>query len=501
MAPRTRCSALPLRRRLLLPACVLGLSLAVALQLWQALAPRVAAEIPRLGLKPLSGHLERLFWSGHGGDDDDGPRQNDAADGNSSSASSSPASLIELARELGGRVFTMRDDRAEYFVRTPAGALCFREGSLRPEEPSSLPVLVGSVGSVGLEPNASSGPSVPPAAGCACRAGWHGRHCSVPSVVHHSNLGARHRAALAPRAVPRRVVNAVNVNHEMELLEARLHELNDTVDVFLVCESNFTAFGEARRLHFLSALLSGAFDFVRHKIHYVFLDHFPSGGRADGWIADEYLRAFATRDGLARLSGLRDDDVFVINDADELPSREALLFARLHDGWPEPFALHLRRSLYGFFWKQPGSLDVLAGSTVGALREVYGGNGIMLRRRHYYDMPRFRDYERRSGTRMERWSVGTASRHAGWHCSWCFPPEGVRTKLVSAQNGDFPRWGDYPEKLDMDYIKNLIRTGGWFDGTGAGILPLANPAEKMYAPWYVLENPKRFGHLLRNPYL
>lgn len=76
---------------------------------------------------------------------------------------------------------------------------------------------------------------------------------------------------------------------------------------------------------------------------YVFLDHFPDGGRQDGWIADDYLRTFLTHNGMSRVDGARDDDVFVINDADEIPAQEGLLFLKLFDGWTEPFALHMRK--------------------------------------------------------------------------------------------------------------------------------------------------------------
>lgn len=94
---------------------------------------------------------------------------------------------------------------------------------------------------------------------------------------------------------------------------------------------------------FLQLLLNGTYDYVRHKILYVFLDHFPEGGRQDGWIADDYLRTFLTQNGLSRVVGARPDDVFVINDADEIPAREGLLFLKLFDGWTEPFAIHMRK--------------------------------------------------------------------------------------------------------------------------------------------------------------
>ncbi|XP_006803879.1 beta-1,4-mannosyl-glycoprotein 4-beta-N-acetylglucosaminyltransferase [Neolamprologus brichardi] len=251
--------------------------------------------------------------------------------------------------------------------------------------------------------------------------------------------------------------------------------------------------------HFLRLLLNGTYDYIRHKILYVFLNHFPDGGRQDGWIADDYLRTFLTRNGMSRVVGARSDDVFVINDADEIPAHEGLLFLKLFDGWTEPFAIHMRKSLYGFFWKQFGSLEVVSGCTLRMLHDVYDGDGIKLRRREYYTMPGFRKYENDTGHILVQWSVGSPFHFAGWHCSWCFTPEGIYFKLVSAQNGDFPRWGDYEDKRDLNYIRDLIRTGGWFDGSLQEYPPV-DPKEHMYAPKYMLENYDRYRYLLENPY-
>lgn len=161
-------------------------------------------------------------------------------------------------------------------------------------------------------------------------------------------------------------------------------------------------------------------------------------------------------------------------------------------------SLHIQ-SLYGFFWKQFGSLEVVSGCTVGMLRDVYDGDGIKLRRREYYTMPGFRKYENDTGHILVQWSLGSPFHFAGWHCSWCFSPEGIYLKLVSAQNGDFPRWGDYEEKRDLNYIRDLIRTGGWFDGSLQEYPPV-DPKEHMYAPKYMLENFNRYHYLLENPY-
>ncbi|XP_039512517.1 beta-1,4-mannosyl-glycoprotein 4-beta-N-acetylglucosaminyltransferase [Pimephales promelas] len=430
--------------------------------------------------------------------------------------SSTPDPLESLG-DLHRRTHTLQDDHTSYFIRTKAGALCFRQGTesaLAKDEALRTKPSAGGMSQRRIlqKPDETKAQAksaeesglarVKPKRGkrlvkCVCRPGWHGSYCGVPTMVYHSNLPTKER--LTPRETPRRVINAINVNHEFDLLHVRFRELIQAVDLFLVCESNFTAYGERRPLRFLHLLLNGTYDYVRHKILFVFLDHFPDGGRQDGWIADDYLRTFLTRDGIARVSGLRPDDVFLINDADEIPAHEGVLFLKLFDGWTEPFAIHMRKSLYGFFWKQLGSLEVVSGCTIGMLRDVYDNDGIRLRRREYYTMPGFRKYENDTGHILVQWSIGSPFHFAGWHCSWCFTPEGIHFKLISAQNGDFPRWGDYEDKRDLNYIRDLIRTGGWFDGS-VQEYPPSDPKEHMYAPKYMFDHYDLYRYLLENPY-
>ena len=54
-----------------------------------------------------------------------------------------------------------------------------------------------------------------------------------------------------------------------------------------------------------------------------------------------------------------------------------------------------------------------------------GEVAVRLRRRQYYTMPNFRQYENRTGHILVQWSLGSPLHFAGWHCSWCFTPEGI----------------------------------------------------------------------------
>ncbi|XP_060721288.1 beta-1,4-mannosyl-glycoprotein 4-beta-N-acetylglucosaminyltransferase a [Tachysurus vachellii] len=412
--------------------------------------------------------------------------------------------LLLNSSGLHKQSYILQDEPASYFILTERGALCFTEGtemgSKTPEDAMvDEPQSVLRKQRVKNESIHEGQPVIMlrQASNCVCHQGWHGPNCGIPTVVQHSNLPTK--SHLKPRKVPRRIINAININHEFDMLHARFHELADAVDLFLVCESNYTAYGEAKPLMFLRLLLNGTFDYVKNKIVYIFLDHFPKGGQVDGWIADDYLRTYLTKNGLLRIQGLRPDDVFLIDDADEIPLREGILFLKLYDGWTEPFGIHMRKSLYGFYWRQPGTLDILSGCTIGMLLAVYKGDGILLRRRAYYTMSDFREYEKKSGQVLMPWSIGSPIHYAGWHCSWCFTPKGIYYKLISAQNGDFPRWGDYEEKRKLSYIRELIRTGGWFDGSESNYPP-TDPKEHMFAPKYLLDNYKKYIFLLENPY-
>jgi hypothetical protein len=164
-------------------------------------------------------------------------------------------------------------------------------------------------------------------------------------------------------------------------------------------------------------------------------------------------------------------------------------------------------------------------ATVGFLHDVFTGSAFDLRsgsRSFVYENHRMVEYvERRKRPTYGPWTLGsteirkvfgitsgndgrrtttniddaglstTSSTAAGWHCSWCLPVEGIQTKLTSAQNGDFPRWGDYPSKLEPAYLEQLTKCGLWFDDSTQ-----LDWIEEAFVPRAIVENAERFGYLL-----
>jgi beta-1,4-mannosyl-glycoprotein beta-1,4-N-acetylglucosaminyltransferase len=131
---------------------------------------------------------------------------------------------------------------------------------------------------------------------------------------------------------------------------------------------------------------------------------------------------------------------------------------------------------------------------------VYDNNAMLLRRNVWENdllEAKLKNYTK-SGHEIREWDAGKLGHYAGYHCSWCYNPEGIRTKLLSAQKHDKPRWGDYPEKTDVSYISGLIQKGGWFDGKKP-FIKVTDTEQTFYAPQYIKDNRDRFRYLLERP--
>jgi len=250
----------------------------------------------------------------------------------------------------------------------------------------------------------------------------------------------------------------------------------------------------------LLPLLQQGFQQSYHqKILHVVIDRFPDEGLFDGWAADTFIRDYMGQQGLKRIRGVRDDDLLVLLDADEIPSREVLLFLKLYDGYPQPVALVLRWSVFGYFWKrfeegEEQVTNIVAAAPLKMIRELYANKIMSMRRHHVWEEP-IAPHLSDSMYRFQRWDIGKVGFYSGHHCSWCYRPEGIRLKLMSAQKDDKPRWGDYPQKLELKYIKGLIENGEWFDGSRPFIL-VNSSSDRHFAPAYVLDNSQQFAYLL-----
>ena len=345
---------------------------------------------------------------------------------------------------------------------------------------------------------------------CVCWQNFKGDNCSIPDQIWNAYAESDHNTNIQNisqtydwvssnlkrrSGKPRRLIHALPVNLEIELFEVRIASLYDVVDVFVIGESNFTNSGGSRDLIFLELLQGGWLKPYHDKIVHLFRGYPPPTGFEDGVKADAFMRSQLTAKGLAAMVNLQEDDLWLYSDGDELPRPEMLHFFKLHDGWPQPVAFHYKWAIFGFFWqvdeKVLGSYSrpITSLVTIKTLSQVYQNDSSLIRNLK----SKSQDH-----SLLDLLSVP----NAGWHCSWCFSPEGIRAKLIDAPHSDFPRYGNEKAKTGTAYIKRLIKHGIFFNlvrlrKEGDEINAVNDPD---FAPPFMQRNAPKYLSLLKNPY-
>jgi len=271
------------------------------------------------------------------------------------------------------------------------------------------------------------------------------------------------------RVKPRKIINGFNFHHEFDQLKIRMHELYDVVDYFILTEGKYTHYGKPKPLLFRSNMYDFK-EFLSKIIDTVVDDYLPTLQH------EYYMRNQIGRLGLPRVPDLRDDDLLIINDADEIVSSSLIAFLKTHDGFPDHIAFTYRWTYYGYFWHNPKPTIISAASTINYFRTMLS-----------YCAQNIRD-------KPPHFTFGSYENFVGWHCSWCFPVKDWPAKLNAARAGDGERWGDHGGFQDVELLKQYRYSGQWFDGSKYG--NLTSPDEKMFAPKWVLKNQKEMGYLV-----
>ncbi|KAK4392945.1 hypothetical protein Sango_1765300 [Sesamum angolense] len=198
------------------------------------------------------------------------------------------------------------------------------------------------------------------------------------------------------REYPRRVYDAVLFSNEVDMLMIRWKELYPYITQFVLLESNSTFTALPKPLNF--AINRDKFKFVEPRLTYG-----KVGGRfrrgENPFIEEAYQRL--ALDQLLRIAGIEDDDLLIMSDVDEIPSRHTVDLLRWCNGIPPILHLQLRNYLYSFefqydhlSWRasvhryQSGttSLQPQRSGEVFAFPEPQKDSGSNLQRADLYDM-------------------------------------------------------------------------------------------------------------------
>lgn len=114
---------------------------------------------------------------------------------------------------------------------------------------------------------------------------------------------------------------------ELELLAIRLEELDPVVDHFIIVEGASTFSGHSKPLYF--DLNRHLFEPYLHKIIHLIVDVYPPVNSKLPLTHQPWVREQHQRNAILRgLNFASDEDIVLITDVDEIPTKKAILFAQ-----------------------------------------------------------------------------------------------------------------------------------------------------------------------------
>lgn len=225
-----------------------------------------------------------------------------------------------------------------------------------------------------------------------------------------------------------KVMDAVLMSSEIDLLEIRMNELDSVVDHFFIIESNTTFTGLPKETYFANN--RDRFSKFENKIIYRFLPGYPLPPGGSPWDVEAATRNAMTNLLRSHMRALPEgtQSLVLMSDIDEIPSKHTVVLLKTCD-FGASIHLQLRNFLYSFEW----FLDM---SSWRASAHIWRDN-------LYYRHSK---------------SGNTMLADSGWHCSYCFRtiPEYI-VKMKGFSHSD--RIGGNMRLLDPRRIQETICHG------------------------------------------
>lgn len=257
-----------------------------------------------------------------------------------------------------------------------------------------------------------------------------------------------------------RIFDCFTFFNELDLLELRFNELYESVDHFVIAESQVTFKGAEKELVFQQS--RERFERFLDKVIYVLVDDMPDPATA--WEREAFQRNALKRG----LTDLRADDFVLIADADEIVRPSALQAAARSTSGVAIFDMPMFQFYLNMQAKPSG------------WRKVFGFSGALNDALNDFNEPRV-DPSLYFGKQNISVSEFT---NAGWHFTFLGGAEKVREKLRAYSHA-----GDVVDAmLDINGVENQMLVGRQV----GNISPLRVTKIDESFPLYVSENLDRF---------
>lgn len=273
------------------------------------------------------------------------------------------------------------------------------------------------------------------------------------------------------REYPRRVYDAVLFSNEVDILTLRWNELYPYVTQFVLLESNSTFTGRPKPLVFASH--REQFKSVEPRLTYGTI-----GGRfkkGENPFVEEAFQRVAL-DQLLKIAGITDDDLLIMSDVDEIPSRHTINLLRWCDNIPPILHLRLKNYLYSF--------------------EFLVDNNSWRASVHRYQTGKTRYAHYRQSDII--------LADSGWHCSFCFRRiSDFIFKMKAYSHFDRVRFSYFlnPKRIQKVICKgadlfDMLPEEYSFKEIIGKMGPVPHSYSAVHLPSYLLDNADKYKYLL-----
>lgn len=247
-----------------------------------------------------------------------------------------------------------------------------------------------------------------------------------------------------------RVYDTFIFYNELDLLEIRLRELYDHVDVFVLCESDLTLTNHVKPYIFEEnkKRFEPWLDKIRH-IKYRSLADNNYWNNAD-------LQRDAIIEGLADAD---DHDIVMYSDVDEIVRPSSVDYIRTQDQ-ATVFGFHMPLCNFKFNYVRsapvPGPFDIWSMAARASWIQQFSVQALRYQRSNLYDLPSQIDYRGRSGV-LTADQVVTV-KHGGWHFSYL----GDNNWLADKARNTVHQEENTPELLNnLDFEQSIRERKSW----------------------------------------
>jgi beta-1,4-mannosyl-glycoprotein beta-1,4-N-acetylglucosaminyltransferase len=259
------------------------------------------------------------------------------------------------------------------------------------------------------------------------------------------------------------LIDACIINDELDMLEFRLKYLYDYVDWFIIIEADITHSGKPKALNFLEN--KDRFKWAMDKIIYhavkintegLDFSYKPKEFDFDApqWRVENHQRNAI----MAASKDFSDDDIIMISDCDEIPTRQNVEWRRNHKV-ENPYALDQR--IVAFYLNYTRDDIGWRGTIISTMKQMrnHTPQGLRNLRMRLYPMP-----------------------YGGYHFTYFGGAEQIRKKIQSFAHQE----NNKEEYLDLKRIEELTKNGkGIFPDNG-------QPLKKVGAEFYPTDMIKLF---------